>query len=307
MELRSVPPRYRLRVKRRLAVVKYIEQHTVKGAARRFGLARGTVWLWRDRWRAEGLNGLIPRYPERRRRRRVTPEIIELMKRARAELEYGSGKTKIWLERVHRVRLTTVAIQRVFGDLGMPRLRRTKRGAPRQLLLFEKDKPGDSVQVDVKVVKTVEGRCYQYTALDDCIRYRILRLYRRCNEATSLIFLRELRHGLPFPIRKLQTDNGSEFIITFSLSVQDAGIKHRYIKPRRPQQNGKVERSHRVDSEEFWSRRQFASHEEAATALSAWQDTYNYQRFSMALSGQTPAERLAVKLTDPPGPHCAAA
>jgi hypothetical protein len=29
-------------------------------------------------------------------------------------------------------------------------------------------------------------------------------------------------------------------------------MRHRYIKPRRSQQNGKVERSHRVDSEEFW-------------------------------------------------------
>jgi transposase InsO family protein len=306
MELRSVPPRYRLRVKQRLAIVKYVEQHSVKGAARRFGLARGTVRLWRDRWRAEGVHGLIPRYPDRRRRRRVTPEIIELLRQARGELEYGSGKTKIWLERVHRVRLTTVTIQRVFRDLGMPRLRRTKRRAARQLLLFEKEKPGDSVQVDVKVVKTAEGRSYQYTALDDCTRYRILRLYRRCNEATSLTFLRELRQGLPFSIRKLQTDNGSEFSITFSLTVQEAGIKHRYIKPRRPQQNGKVERSHRIDNEEFWSRREFASHEEAAAALSAWQHAYHHQRFSMALGGQTPAERLAVKRTDPPG-HCAAA
>jgi transposase InsO family protein len=145
------------------------------------------------------------------------------------------------------------------------------------------------------------------TALDDCTRYRILRLYRRCNEAASLNFFRELRRGLPFPIRKLQTDNGSEFSITFSLTVQEAGIKHRYIKPRRPQQNGKVERSHRVDNEEFWNRRQFVSHEEAAIALSDWQHAYNHQRFSMALGGQTPVERLAAKLTDPAGPTSAAA
>jgi hypothetical protein len=78
----------------------------------------------------------------------------------------------------------------VFRKLGMPRLRRTKRLPARQLLLFEKENPGDSVQIDVKFVTTSEGRSYQYTALDDCTRYRVLRLYRRCNEATSLSFLR---------------------------------------------------------------------------------------------------------------------
>ena len=51
------------------------------------------------------------------------------------------------------------------------------------------------------------------------------------------------------------------------LAVEHRGIRHRYIKPRRPDQNGKVERSHRVDGEEFWDRRTFASFEAAAAAL----------------------------------------
>lgn len=296
MKLRMIPPRYRFRVKQRLAIVTYVEENNVSAASRRFALKRDTIRLWRDRWREEGLAGLIPRYPGRRRGR-VPPEVIELLRRARVELEYGSGKAKIWLERVHGVRLARVTIQRVFRDLGVPRLRRTKRrSGPRQLLLFEKENPGDSVQVDVKVVTTSEGRSYQYTALDDCTRYRILRLYRRCNEAASLSFLRELRTGFPFSIHKLQTDNGSEFSLAFSLSVQEAGIKHRYIKPRRPQQNGKVERSHRVDGEEFWGRHDFASYEEAAAALAGWQHVYNCERFSMALAGKTPLEKLAMKL-----------
>jgi hypothetical protein len=90
--------------------------------------------------------------------------------------------------------------------------------------------------------------------IDDCTRYRVLRLYPRQNQWSSLDFLGELRRALPFPIRQLQSDNGSEFALEFSLAVQDAGIRHRYIKPRRPDQNGKVERSHRIDNEEFWGR-----------------------------------------------------
>jgi transposase InsO family protein len=180
--------------------------------------------------------------------------------------------------------------------LGRPRLTHRKPRRPRQLKLFEKENPGESVQVDVKHIKTAEGPSYQYTALDDCTRYRVLRLYRRCNEATSVSFLRELRTAFPFPIQKVQTDNGAEFSLTFALSLAEAGIKHRYIRPRCPQQNGKVERSHRIDNEEFWSRHDFSTHEEAWAALSSWENVYNHHRFSMALSGRTPAEKLASRL-----------
>ena len=48
-------------------------------------------------------------------------------------------------------------IQRVFRALGLPYLRRTRKRAPRQLKLFEKAEPGESVQVDVKFVR-IAGR-----------------------------------------------------------------------------------------------------------------------------------------------------
>ncbi len=296
MELQLIPTRYRLKVKERLAVLKYAQEHSLLGAGRRFGLRRATSREWRDRWRAQGHAGLVPRYAARRRGR-VLPEVIELVRQARFDLGYGSGRAKIWLARVHHVRLAKMTIQRIFRDLGMPRLSRRKPRRPRQLKLFEKETPGESVQVDVKHVRTARGQSYQYTALDDCTRFRVLRLYRRCNEATSISFLRELRKALPFPIQRLQTDNGAEFSLSFALSVTEAGITHRYIRPRCPQQNGKVERSHRIDSEEFWGRHDFASHEEAWAALAGWEDTYNNRRFSMALAGQTPAEKLASRLS----------
>jgi transposase InsO family protein len=87
---------------------------------------------------------------------------------------------------------------------------------------------------------------YKYTALDDCTRFRVLRLCQRLYHGASLAFLHELRHAFPFPIRRLQCDKGLEFPLEFALALEAAGIRHRYIRPRRPQQNGKVERSHRV-------------------------------------------------------------
>jgi transposase InsO family protein len=45
---------------------------------------------------------------------------------------------------------------------------------------------------------------------------------------------------------------GAEFHGQFHWHVPDKGINHVYIKPRRPRLNGKVERSHRIDEEEFY-------------------------------------------------------
>jgi transposase InsO family protein len=291
-DLKGVRPIYRIRVRYRLLVLEYARTHGLAAAGRHYGLSSRTVRRWRVRWRVLGLAGLVPRYP-RRRRRRLTPEVVELIRHARQELAYGASRTRLWLFRVHQVRLAMGTIQRVFGELGVPRLRRTRKRAPRQLKLFEKAEPGESVQVDVKYVKIAGRWAFQYTALDDCTRFRVLRLYPRLTPACSLAFLSELRRAFPFPIRRLQCDNGREFPLAFALAVEQVGIRHRYIRPRRPQQNGKVERSHRIDHEEFWSRQPFPDFDAAATALRAWETRYNYGRFSLALKGQTPAEKLA--------------
>jgi hypothetical protein len=57
--------------------------------------------------------------------------------------------------------------------------------------------------------------------------------------------------------------------------------------------NGKVERSHRIDDEEFWQRESFTSFDDAAVAPEAWEGRYNHERFSIALRGHTPSEVLA--------------
>jgi transposase InsO family protein len=134
----------------------------------------------------------------------------------------------------------------------VPHLVKTRRRRPKQRKLFEKEHPGDSVQVDVKVVAPGRSKWFQYTAIDDCTRVRVLRLYRRQNHRSSLACLHELTTAFPFQIRQIQVDNGTEFPLLFALTCQDLGVRVRYIRPRRPQQNGKVERSRRIDEEEFW-------------------------------------------------------
>jgi len=83
--------------------------------------------------------------------------VIELVGQARRELAYGASRTQLWLRRVHDVRVAMETIQRIFRDLGLPRLRRPRKRVPRQMKLFEKAEPGESVQVNVKFVK-IAGR-----------------------------------------------------------------------------------------------------------------------------------------------------
>jgi transposase len=170
----GIPSRYRLRVKQRLAVVEYVKQHGIKPASRQFGLARPTVRQWWRNWQRAGIQGLVPQYPARRRRR-IGDDVVALITQARLEQEFGAGRTRIWLERVHRVRVATQTIQAVFRDIGVPHLVKTRRRRPKQLKLFEKERPGDSVQVDVKVVARGRSKWFQYTAIDDCTRVRVLR------------------------------------------------------------------------------------------------------------------------------------
>lgn len=52
---------------------------------------------------------------------------------------------------------------------------------------------------------------YQYTSIDDCTRYRVLRIYKRRTAANTLDFLDCVIEEMPFPIQRIQTDRGREF------------------------------------------------------------------------------------------------
>ena len=80
----------------------------------------------------------------------------------------------------------------------------------------------------------------------------------------------------------------------------DRGIRHIYIKPATPRLNGKVERSHRIDAEEFYRLLKGVVIDDAQlfnAKLQEWEDFYNFHRPHGGLGGQTPYERLRQKTT----------
>ncbi|MBG6055319.1 hypothetical protein IWX81_001730 [Salinibacterium sp. CAN_S4] len=113
--------------------------------------------------------------------------------------------------------------------------------------------------------------------------------------SVQFLFIDHVLSKLPFQVEKVQTDNGSEFGQSFHWHLLDKGINHVYIKPATPRLNGKVERSHRIDSEEFYRLLEGQVIDDVNLfndKLQGWEDYYNYDRPHGALAGSTPYERL---------------
>jgi transposase InsO family protein len=157
-----------------------------------------------------------------------------------------------------------------------------------------------TVQLDVKFIAPLpaapKAKKYdQFTAIDDGTRLRVLRSYPKLNQQTAIQFLDYVLERLPFRVEVIQTDNGVEFGASFHWHVLDKGAGHVYIKPRTPRLNGKVERSHRIDAEEFCRMLEGVVIDDAQVfndKLQEWEDFYNYHRPHGGLDGQTPYERL---------------
>jgi transposase InsO family protein len=135
--------------------------------------------------------------------------------------------------------------------------------------------PGERIQVDVKYVPKAclagglsHRKLYQYTAIDECTRWRYIAIYEEQNAQSSKQFVQELQKRFPFEILCIQTDNGCEFTSklqgaqhpsAFESYLASEGIRHKTIAVATPRHNGKVERSHRSDQERFYNDNKFYS------------------------------------------------
>jgi transposase InsO family protein len=296
------------RAKRRLAIIRHAQEVTgnVALTCRYYGISRQCYYQWYRRYEAQGLDGLR----DRSKRPLVSPrathvEVVGKIIHLRQHYHFGPAKIAMYLKRYHDIDISHSGVWRILKRLGLnclPASQRYQRH-DRRWKRYEKPLPGHRVQIDVKFIEPLAGarkRYYQFTAIDDCTHLRVLRVYDRCNQQTAIRFLDYLLERLPFRVEVIQTDNGAEFQSSFHWQVLDRGIGHVYIKPRTPRLNGKVERSHRIDAEEFYQLLEGVVIDDAKVfndKLRAWEDFYNYHRPHGGLNGQTPYERLRQKTT----------
>lgn len=277
----------------------------VAPTCRHFGISRQAFYKWKKRFDAQGTAGLRDRPRRPHRSPRATPSaVVSKILYLRQTYHFGPGKIADYLKRFHEIAVARSSVHRILGRHGLNRLPGNQKHRPHRLRWqrYEKPLPGHRLQLDVKFLERIPGtrkRLYQFTAIDDCTRIRVLKVYDACNQRTAIRFIDEVRHRLPFRIHVVQTDNGAEFQSQFHWHLEGLDIRHVYIRPRAPHLNGKVERSHRVDDQEFYQ----LLDKDGVTddihlfneKLREWEDYYNYHRPHGALGGQTPYERLVEK------------
>jgi len=277
----------------------------VAQTCRYFGISRKTFYKWQKRYEAHGAAGLSDQSsrPDRSPKAFST-EIVSKVLYLRQTYHFGPGRIADYLRRFHGLVVAVSSVHRILVRHGLNRLpaNQKHRAHAQRWQRYEKPQPGHRLQMDVKCLERIPGtrkRLYQFTAIDDCTRIRVLKVYDACNQATAISFMNEVVRRLPFRIHVVQTDNGAEFQSHFHWHLEARDIRHVYIRPRTPRLNGKVERSHRVDDQEFYQlldqRGVSADIHLFNEKLREWEDYYNYHRPHGALDGQTPYERLVAK------------
>lgn len=288
----------------KLRVFAHAEQSmNVAFTCRCFGISRDTFYRWKKNYKQKGNIGLVNSKPCPENPKLRTPKIIEeKILYLRQTYHFGQQRISWYLLRYHQIKISSVGVYCVLKRHGLNRLPKNqrKRSIP-EVKRYEKQVPGHHVQVDVKFLDFKDNagkkiRRFQYTAIDDATRVRALKIYGRHTQQNAIDFVNYVIEKFPFRINMIRTDNGHEFQAKFHWHLEDLGIRHAYIKPRTPRLNGKVERSHGTDQQEFYQLLTYKDDVDLHAKLAEWEAFYNYARPHSAMNGKTPYERLMEKL-----------
>lgn len=302
------------RMKYKQSVVKFSFKFGVRKASIKFNECERTIYRWRKRYdgSVESLAD-ISRKPHHHPKEHTTEE-IELIKKYKAN-NRKTGLVVLWVKlRRAGYSRTVQGLYGVMRRLGIYEKAPSKKKESEPIEWEEITYPGQKVQIDVKYVprkcmsvdlQRERIRYYQYTAIDEYTRKRIIWHVEEQSTYTSSEFVKKVIRGFPFKIKCIQTDNGFEFTnrlnwqsfdrnkkTLFEKTLEENGIEHKLIKPHTPKQNGKVERSHRKDQERFYYDKIFYSLEDLRNRAKYWIQEYN--NFPMRpLGWLSPNEKLA--------------
>ena len=263
-------------MKYRRSMVEYALKHGVTKTAIKYNTYRQYVYRWLRRY-----DGSLESLRNKSRRPKHHPKahtaaelkLIQDMRRRNPE----AGLVVFWVKlRQRGYSRSVTGLYRTLKRIGVTPVKPPNPKyvpKPYEQMLY----PGQRIQIDVKFVPSAcltgeaKGkRFYQYTAIDEFSRWRYVEAFEEHSTYSSMIFLLHLVQAFPMPIECVQTDNASEFTnrlvgtknpkpTLFEKTLEQLNIRHKLIKPHTPRHNGKVERSHRKDNEEFYATHRFFS------------------------------------------------
>ncbi len=266
----------------------YLETKDAGYVCRKCGISRPALRKWYRRYLEQAIQGLNnqSKKPHTSPTQKLTAERIQLILDLRSKRNLGARRIQSELMRLHALSLSLASIHKVLTMQQAEPLKKLKR--KKKFKRYSRPIPGDRIQMDT--CKIAPG-IYQYTAVDDCFRWRVLEIYKHRNANNTLHFLDLLIEQFPFPIQRIQTDRGLEFFAEkVQYKLMELGIKFRPNKPGAPHLNGKVERSQKTDLEEFYATTDLSNFENLREELCQWQFFYNWQRSHGSLKGKTPLD-----------------
>jgi transposase len=308
---------------RKLTVVKIAIAQGTQAATLRSGVPDRTVRDWKAAFKEHGVEGLREksRKPKRSPGRKdqggaLAQELFTLHEREPGLLRIQVLAKLLAVKSEDRPSMSW--LNRAKKRMGLTRKNKIKKSEHK--VRYEIPIPG-FLQIDTKIVEKdgqPDEKLIQFTAIDECSRVRYLEGNLTKGAAAATAFLRRAvayYNSLGMTVHRAQTDHGTEFTLPensntlasyargetedalFTQTCAALKIKHRLIKVRTPELNGKVERSHRTDNERFYSRFKFTNDFALNHALQkVWMPEYNEQRPHSSLGGLTPMDFLKARL-----------
>lgn len=305
----NIHPRAKLGPAARLELCQAIATGaTMRSAARAFSVAPATAHKWWHRFRAgESLEDRSSR-PHRSPRTLPLAE-QERICEARRHTGWGprliAGITGHPHSTVHRILLR-------HGISRPPRLARERA------VRYEWPCPGDLLHVDTKRYARFErpghrvtgvrdktstelragwGYEFAHSTVDDHSRLAYAELHADERAETVVAFMRRAlaffeRHGIA--PKRLMSDNAWCYTHSHRLAelLEERGIAHLTIRPRRPQTNGKVERFQQTMAREWAYGLTYRTSDDRAKALPHWLDYYNEARPHSSIGDRPPISRV---------------
>jgi putative transposase len=286
---------------------KGLSDREVQGLLR---VSRATLYRWKQRLEARGPGGLEAksRRPKRVRKPGWSLETVERLQELREQYPcWGRDKLAVLLKREGQM-ASGATVGRILKSLkargllhepprGLVKVKKRRVQRPyaiRKPREYEVKQPGDLVQLDTLEVRPVDHLPVKhFTATDVISRWDVLEAHQRATANTASEFLETLLARMPFPVKAIQVDGGSEFQAGFERACQTHGLRLFVLPPHSPKLNGRVERAHRTHLEEFYAViPDSACLDRLNIDLYQWERVYNQIRPHQALDYLTPAEYI---------------
>jgi putative transposase len=280
--------------------------HNARLTCRYFGISPQTFYRWKNRYDPYHLESLEDHSsrPKHLRQPTWSIELVQAVLRLREQYpRWGKDKIVILL-REQGWQISTSMVGRIIHQLKQRGMLqepvRNRVSAHRRMLKrpyavrkpkdYMVTQPGDLIQVDTLDIRPLPGVVLKhFTARDVTSRWDVIDVYHRATSSTATQFLDELMQRMPFTVRAIQVDGGSEFEAVFEEECRRRDIRLFVLPPRSPKLNGCVERAHRTHTEEFYEVTDSPFDiPELRVELMQWENTYNKVRPHQALGYLTP-------------------